>query len=61
MKQETEEKIIFEKMLELIKVPPPDTSVKKKIMKTICFLMVMKEIALFSCSIPGVFLDKNSK
>lgn len=61
MKKEAEEKIIFEKMLDLIEVPAPDTSIKKKIMKTIYFLMVVKEIAEFSCSIPGTFLDKNSK
>lgn len=61
MNQKAEEKIIFEKMLDLIEVPPVDTSMKKKIMKTIYFLMVMKEVAVFSCSIPGAFFDKDSK
>ena len=61
MNQEAEEKIIFGKILDLIALPPADTSIKKKIRKTIYLLMVMKEIAVFSCSIPGAFLDKDSK
>jgi hypothetical protein len=52
-----EEKIIFEKVMDLIRIPEPDSAIKQKIMKVVYFLMIVKEIAVFNLSIPSILLD----
>ncbi len=52
-----EEKIIFEKILDLIKIPEPDNTTKQKIMRVVFFLMIVKEIAVFNLSIPSILMD----
>ncbi|MBU0567244.1 hypothetical protein KJ693_03095 [bacterium] len=52
------EKIIFEKVLDLMEVPETDSSIKQKIMKIVFFLMVVREIVVFNCSIPGILVDE---
>lgn len=55
-----DEKMIFEKVLDLMEVPEPDNSIKQRIMKIISFLMVAKEVVVFNCSIPGILLDEKT-
>ena len=52
-----EEKIIFEKVMDMIKPPEPDITTKQKIMQMVCFLIIVKELALFSLSIPSILMD----
>lgn len=52
-----EEKLLFEKILDLIKIPEPDDTIKQKIIKVVFLLMIVKEIAVFNLSIPGIFMD----
>ena len=52
-----EEKIIFEKVMDLIKIPEPDITMKRKIMKIVTFLIIVKEIAVFGLSIPSILMD----
>jgi hypothetical protein len=54
---DNDEKIIFDKVVDLIDIPEPDDLIKQKIMKLVCLLMVAKEVAVFNCSIPSILLD----
>jgi len=52
-----EEKIIFEKVVDMIKIPEPDIAAKQKIMQMVYFLIIVKELAVFNLSIPSILLD----
>ncbi len=54
-----EEKIIFQKVLDMIKIPEPDITAKQKLMQMVYFLMIVKELAVFSLSIPCILMDDN--
>lgn len=51
------EEVIFDKVLNALDLPEPDSSLKKQIMKIVLFLLVVKEIGAFHASIPGMLLD----
>jgi hypothetical protein len=54
-----EEKIIFEQVVDMIKIPKPDIAAKQKIMQMVYFLIIVKELAVFNLSIPSILLDDN--
>jgi hypothetical protein len=54
-----EEKVIFQKVMDMIKIPEPDITAKQKIMQMVCFLIIVKELAVFGLSIPGILMDDN--
>lgn len=57
MSVEHDEELVFEKVLDALELPDPDSATKEKIMKAVFFLMVLKEIGLFHASILGSLLD----
>ena len=54
---ESEEELVFEKVLDSLDLPDPDAVVKEKIMKAVYFLLIAKEVGLFHAAIPGMLLD----
>jgi hypothetical protein len=57
MSMEQDEEFVFEKVLDALELPEPDSATKEKIMKAVFFILVAKEIGAFHTSIPGIFLD----
>ncbi|MDT7041747.1 hypothetical protein [Candidatus Nitronereus thalassa] len=54
---EHDEELVFERVLDALDLPDPDRETKEKIMKTVFFILVAREIGMFHASIPGIFLD----
>lgn len=52
-----DEELVFEKVLDALDLPDPDSTTKEKIMRAVFFLLVVKEIGAFHVAIPGIILD----
>ncbi len=52
-----DEEFVFERVLNALELPEPDTATKEKIMKAVFFLLVAKEIGVFHLAIPGILFD----